>query len=473
MAEVKFFDLTIDGEAVAGASHFDVINPATEEVIGYAPDASHEQLDIAVAAARAAYPAWKALPIAERQARVLAMSGAIAANVEELKRLLTAEQGKPLRDAEMDVMGGAYFCQLASALTPPVEINEDSAERLSRTVYVPLGVVCAIAPWNVPVSLAFWKVAPALVAGNTVVLKPSPFTPLTTLRIGEMVRDLLPPGVLNVIAGGDKLGPWMTSHPGFDKISFTGSTATGRRVMESAAPTLKRVTLELGGNDAAIVLPGIDVAKVAEQLFQAAFWNTGQICIATKRLYVHDAIYEEFKDAMVTLARDAKVGDGSEQGTRFGPIQNRQQYERVKGLIDDSKAQGHRFLTGEDAPVPDKGYFVPLTILDNPPADSRIVREEQFGPVLPLLRFDDIDVAVDLANSTDYGLGASVWGPSDKVEAIAERLEAGTVWVNEIHSMSPSAPFGGHKQSGIGVENGMHGLLEYTNAKVISSAKLG
>ena len=471
MNSIRQFELTINGVGVAGAGGFDVINPATEEVIARAPDASHEQLDATVAAARAAYPGWKALPIEERQAKVLAMAGTIAANIEELKRLLTAEQGKPLSDAEQDVMGGAYFCQLASQLTPPVEINEDSPERLSRTVYVPLGVVAAIAPWNFPISLALWKVAPALVAGNTVVLKPSPFTPLTTLRIAELVRDLLPPGVFNVISGGDQLGPWMTTHAGFDKISFTGSTATGRRVMESAAPTLTRVTLELGGNDAAIVLPGVDVAKVAAQLFQAAFGNSGQICIATKRLYVHDAIYEEFKDAMVALARDAKVGDGSEQGTRFGPIQNRQQYDRVKGLIADSKANGHRFLIGEDAAVPDKGYFVPLTILDNPPADSRIVREEQFGPVLPLLRFDDVDAAVDLANSTEYGLGASVWGPSEQVNVIAERLEAGTVWVNEVQTVAPTAPFGGHKQSGIGVENGMHGLLEYTNAKVISAAR--
>ncbi|MBZ9646903.1 aldehyde dehydrogenase family protein [Sphingobium sp. 3R8] len=465
------FSHLIGGHCVRGASTFEVINPATEEIVGLAPDATVAQLNLAVASARAAFPAWRDLDLTERQAKVAALAGVFAANIDELKRLLTAEQGKPLDDAQVDIMTGSYFCQLSSMLTPPVEVNEDSAERLSVTRHVPLGVVGAIAPWNVPIGLAFWKVAPALVAGNTVVLKPSPFTPLTTLRIAELLREMLPPGVLNVLSGGDRLGPWMTSHPGLDKISFTGSTATGRKVMESAAATLKRVTLELGGNDAAIVLPGVNVAEVAEKLFQAAFGNSGQICIATKRLYVHDAIYDAFADAMVALADTAKIGDGAEQGTRFGPIQNRAQFDRVQDLIADSREQGHRFLTGLDQAVPERGWFIPLTIIDNPPSNARIVQEEQFGPVLPLLRFDDVDTAIALANDTDYGLGASVWGPSEQAALIAERLEAGTVWVNEVQTVSPSAPFGGHKQSGIGSENGLHGLLEYTNPKVISIAK--
>ncbi len=471
MADPQVFELTIDGAGVAGAAYFDVINPATEEIVGRAPDTTPEQLDAAVAAARRAFKFWKATPIAERQARVRALAAVFTENLEELKRLLTAEQGKPLAEAQGDVLGGSYFCTVSADLTPPVEVHEDSAERRSETHHVPLGVVAAIAPWNVPIGLAFWKVAPALVAGNTVVLKPSPFTPLTTLRLGELLRGRLPPGVLNVISGGDALGPWLTSHPGIDKISFTGSTATGRKVMESAAKTLKRVTLELGGNDAAIVLPGADIAEVSAKLFKAAFANTGQICVATKRLFVHEDIYEPFAEAMVQLARAAKIGDGAEQGTTFGPIQNKPQYDRVKDLIADSRAQGHRFLIGDEASVPAKGYFLPLTILDNPPLDSRIVQEEQFGPVLPLLRYADIDTAIELANSTDYGLGASVWGPAAQALAVAEQLDAGTVWVNEIHKVTPGQPFGGHKQSGVGVENGLHGLLEYTNARTIVAAK--
>ncbi|AUW59661.1 aldehyde dehydrogenase [Sphingobium sp. SCG-1] len=470
MSTARTFKLLIDGASVDGESLFDVINPATEEVVGRAPDATRQQLDQAVASARRAYPKWKETPIAERQAMVAALGRVINENIEELKRLLTAEQGKPLGDAEQDIGGGAYFCAQSAELTPPVEVHEDSDVRRSATYRVPLGVVCAIAPWNFPIAIAFWKVAPALVAGNTVVLKPSPFTPLTTLRIAELARDILPSGVFNVLSGSDRLGPWMTGHPGFDKISFTGSTATGRRVMESAAPTLKRLTLELGGNDAAIVLPGVDVQSAASQLFQAAFANSGQVCFAPKRVYVHSAVYEDFAASLAELAKQAKVGDGAEQGTSFGPIQNRPQYERVQDLIADCRTNGYGFLAGQDN-VPDKGYFVPLTIIDNPPADARIVREEQFGPVLPLIRFDDIEAALEQANDCDYGLGGSVWGPPELAEEIALRMDTGMVWVNEFGSMAPSQPFGGRKQSGFGVENGMAGLLEYTSIHTIVTAK--
>jgi len=312
-----------------------------------------------------------------------------------------------------------------------------------------------------------FKLAPALLAGNTVVLKPSPFTPLTTLKIGEILRDVLPPGVLNIVTGGDALGPWMTSHPGIDKVSFTGSTQTGRKVMESAASTLKRVTLELGGNDAAIVMPDVDVAAVAEQLFWAAFRNTGQICIATKRMYVHKDIYEPLKEALVAYAVTVKMGDGAEQGTQMGPIQNKLQYARVLDLIADAKAKGYKFLIGgETSTAP--GYFVPVTIIDNPPEDSRIVQEEQFGPVLPLLKFDDLDEVIGRANASDYGLGGSVWSADeDKALEIASRLATGTVWINESQHLSPLAAFGGHKQSGVGVEGALEGLLEYTNTQTV------
>ena len=465
------FELLIDGAGVAGERHFDVINPATEEVVGRAPDCTRSQLDAAVAAARKAFSDWKATPIGERQAKVAAIGDMIAAHIDDLSRLLTSEQGKPVARAVEDVGAAPYFCGLSSKLTPPVDIHEDSAERLSATYRVPIGVVCAISPWNFPIADSFWKVAPALVAGNTVLLKPSPFTPLTTLRIGALIRDILPPGVLNILSGGDDLGPWMTSHPGIDKVAFTGSTATGRRVMQSAAQTLKRLTLELGGNDAAIVLPGIDVKATAEKLFGAAFGNTGQVCFAAKRVYVHDDVYEPFANALVELGKQAKVGDGSKQGTDFGPVQNRQQFERLKGLIADSHANGHNFLLGGDTKTGNKGYFIPITILDNPPEDSRIVQEEQFGPILPLLRFDDVAVAIDKANAVEVGLGGSVWGPPEQAEAIAHRLDTGMVWVNEYGSVAPSQPFGGRKQSGFGVANGMSGLLEFTQPHTIVTSR--
>ncbi|MGE0829645.1 MAG: aldehyde dehydrogenase family protein [Hyphomonadaceae bacterium] len=462
------FTMTIGGVGVAGAGAFPVINPATEEPFAEAPDCSRAQLDDAVAAARRAFPAWAALPIEERRAKLLAIAGAIAENVDGLKRLLTREQGKPHQDAAEDILGGVYWCSETAKLDLPVTINEDSPDRLSETRRVPLGVVGAIAPWNFPIVLAMFKVAPALLAGNTMVLKPSPFTPLTTLKIGEILRAVLPPGVLNVVSGGDDLGPWITSHPGIDKVSFTGSTQTGRKVMASAAASLKRVTLELGGNDAAIVMGDVDVAKIAQELFWSAFRNSGQICIATKRMYVHKDVYEPLKNALIAYAKTVKMGDGAEQGTQLGPIQNKLQYQRVLDLISDAKDKGYKFvLGGEASPAP--GYFIPISIIDNPPEDSRIVREEQFGPVLPLLKFDTIEEAVARANGGDYGLGASVWSSNpEKAQAVARQLQAGSVWVNESQYVSPMAPFSGHKQSGIGSEGGVEGLMEYTNAQTLT-----
>ncbi|MCW0181791.1 MAG: aldehyde dehydrogenase family protein [Zavarzinia sp.] len=462
------FTMTIGGKGVAGAGSFPVLNPANETVIAQAPDCSREQLDEAVAAARAAFPGWRATPIETRRALLNEIAGRIFAHIEPLRRLLTLEQGKPYADAEFEVGGTGMFVQGTATLNLPEIVNEDSAERKSITRHVPIGVVGAISPWNFPVILAFFKISPALLAGNTIVLKPSPFTPLTTLKIGELLRDLLPPGVLNIVSGGDSLGPWMTSHPGIDKVAFTGSTQTGRRVMESASSSLKRVTLELGGNDAAIVLPDVDVNKVAPELFWAAFRNNGQICIASKRMYIHKDVYEPLKDAIVDYARTVKVGDGTEQGTQIGPVQNKQQYARVLDLIADSKKNGHSFLLGGEASE-GPGYFVPVTILDNPPEDSRIVREEQFGPILPLLKVDSIEEAVAKANASDYGLGGSVWSSdAEKALAIGELLETGNVWINETQHLSPLAAFAGHKQSGLGVENGEAGLLEYTNVQTIT-----
>ena len=462
------YTMTIGGKAVVGTETFDVLNPATEKPVSTAPDATREDLDAAAAAARDAFPGWSATPIDERRALIDRLGDALLAEIEGFKRLLTAEQGKSHDDAAYEVGGAGMWLKGAATLQLPVTVNEDTAERYSETRHVPLGVVGAIAPWNYPLVLAMFKVGPALLAGNTMVLKPSPFTPLSTLKFGELAATILPPGVLNVVSGGDRLGPWLTEHPGIDKVSFTGSTETGRRVMRSASATLKRVTLELGGNDPAIVLADVDVEQVAEKLFWAAFTNNGQVCIATKRMYVHEDVYEPLKEALVAYARTVKVGDGSEQGNRLGPINNRPQYERVLDLVRDARENGYDFLIGgEHSDVP--GYFVPVTIIDNPPEDSRIVQEEQFGPVLPLIRFSDVDDVVSRANASDYGLGASVWGKDeDAAWAVAERIASGTVWVNEAQHLTPLAAFGGMKQSGIGVENGSEGLLEYTTAQTIT-----
>ncbi|MEH6694512.1 MAG: aldehyde dehydrogenase family protein [Hyphomonas sp.] len=465
------FSMTINGQAINGTETFAVENPATGKAFANAPDCTRAELDAAVAAGRAAFPGWKATPIAKRRELLNAMAGVIMQNLPELSRLLTQEQGKPHPDAEGDVGGGAFWLMESSKHEIPEHVSEDSAERHAVTRYGPIGVVAAIVPWNFPIILAAFKLGPALLAGNTVVLKPAPTTPLTTLRIGELLRGVLPDGVLNVISGSDRLGPWLTAHPGVDKVSFTGSTQTGKKVMESAAHSLKRVTLELGGNDPAIVMPDVDVEKVAEDLFWAAFRNTGQICIATKRMYIHEDVYEPLKAAFVAYAKTVKVGDGAEQGTQIGPIQNSAQYKRVLELIQDAKDNGYKFLIGGEASdVP--GYFVPITILDNPPENARIVQEEQFGPVLPLLKFDNLDEVVGRANDSEYGLGASIWS-SDiaRAQEIATSLQAGTVWINESQHLSPHASFGGFKQSGIGVEGGQEGVLEFCQAQTVFTRK--
>ena len=462
------YTMTIAGKPVTGKETYGVINPATDATFAEAPNCTPDELELAIAAAKAALPVWRNTSIDERRGLMNAFAGKIAEHAETLARLLTKEQGKPFESAMADVLGGVHWLMETSKLDIPEHVSEDSEQRLMVTKYEPIGLVAAIVPWNFPVLLAMFKVAPALLAGNAIVLKPAPTTPLTTLKIGELASEVLPAGVLNVISGDDRLGPWMTSHPAFDKISFTGSTQTGRRVMEGASKDLKKITLELGGNDAAIVMPDVNVEAIAEQLFWAAFQNTGQICIATKRMYVHKDIYEPLKEALVAYAKTVKVGDGSEQGTRIGPIQNKAQYQRVLDLIQDAKDNGYNFLVGGEASTA-PGYFVPVTILDNPPEDARIVQEEQFGPILPLMSFDDLDDVVSRSNNSIYGLGASVWSADiELAQDLAGRLEAGTVWINETQHLSPHAAFGGAKQSGVGVEGGEHGLLEFCQPKTIS-----
>lgn len=464
------FVMTIDGQSVAGEGVIDVVNPATAEVFAQAPDCSPKQLDAAVASARAAFQAWRRTEIEHRQGLLRRAAEVLLTNVDELSRLFTREQGRPLAAARQEIEGAAAWLKAVSAMRPPTHVAEDSPKQFVETRYVPLGVVCAIAPWNFPVTLAIWKVAPALLAGNTMVLKPSPFTPLCTLRIGELLQDVFPPGVLNVVSGGDELGPWMTRHPGFAKISFTGSTATGKRVMESAAADLKRLTLELGGNDAAIVLPDVDVDDVAQKIFFGAFFNSAQICVATKRLYAHESIYDGLRDRLATLAAKVKVGDGAEAGTVLGPLQNRRQFERVQELLEDARAQGLTLIQGPAPQGP--GFFMPVTLVDDPPESARVVREEAFGPVLPMLRFRDIDDVVARANDSEYGLAGAIWSKDTEAALeLARRLETGTVWINQNLSLRPDTAFAGHKQSGFGVENGVEGLLEYMAPQAVHLAR--
>lgn len=462
----------INGEMVGTKDVLDVVNPANEEVIGQVPACGAEELNQAVSAARAAFKEWRKKPIEERRQVIHAISATIKENTDELFRLLTSEQGKPHAQAKGEILGASMMAAAQSMFDLDDEINEDTEERLSRTRRVPVGVVGGIVPWNFPVMMAVQKIAPALLSGCTIVLKPSPFTPLTTLRLAELIKDVVPAGVVNIITGEDSLGPLITGHPDIDKITFTGSTATGKKIMEGASKDLKRITLELGGNDASIVLPDANVEKVAEQLFWSSFTNAGQICVAAKRIYIHEDIYDELSAAIAEYAKNVKVGDGAQQGTAVGPVQNKKQYERVLELVQDAKDNGYKFLVGGDHDPDIPGYYVPITILDNPPEDARIVAEEQFGPVMPLMKFSTTEEAISRANASEYGLAGAVWtaNPEEGVR-VAEQLETGTVWVNEFLHLSPNAPFGGHKQSGFGAEYGKEGLLEFTYPQVITVKK--
>lgn len=463
----------IDGQMTDNGKWLDVVNPANEDVIGRVPASGKDELDAAVAAARRAFKTWSNTPIEERRAAIQKVSAIIKDNSDELHRLLTAEQGKPHQQAMGEIIGASMMAGAQATLDLEDEVNEDSDTRLSRTRRVPVGVVGGIVPWNFPVMMAVQKIVPAMLSGCTIVLKPSPFTPLTTLRLAELIKDAVPAGVVNIITGEDSLGPLITEHSDIDKITFTGSTATGKKIMEGASKDLKRITLELGGNDASIVLPDADVEKVAEQLFWSSFTNAGQICVAAKRVYIHEDIYDELSQAIAAYGKAVKVGDGSQQGTAVGPVQNKKQYERVLELIQDAKDQGYKFLLGGDGGDPSgTGYFVPITILDNPPEDARIVAEEQFGPVMPLMKFSTDEEVIERANASEYGLAGAVWTKdTERGVRIAEQLETGTVWVNEFLHLSPFTPFGGHKQSGFGAEYGKEGLLEFTYPQVITVKK--
>jgi acyl-CoA reductase-like NAD-dependent aldehyde dehydrogenase len=463
------FNLSIAGRLVAPSDTFDVINPATGKAFAQAPAATAAQMDEVIAGAKAAFPGWSALGYDRRETYLNDFADALAAKREELIHLLVLEQGKPaltMAAPEID-QSIAWIRQIASRRIP-VEIVEETSDHVVELHHTPLGVVGAITPWNFPVLLSLWKVAPALIAGNTMVVKPSPFTPLTSLRYGEIAQSVFPAGVLSVVSGLDGLGPQMTAHPDIAKISFTGSTATGRHVLRSAAGTIKRVTAELGGNDAAIVLPDADFRAIIPQLFWGAFGHQGQWCVGIKRLYVHSSFHAEFVEAFVDYARTVKVGDGLDPDTGVGPVQNRMQFDKLRDFLAQIKASGHKIALGGEIDESRPGYFFPITVIDNPPEDSAIVQEEQFGPICPVIAYDDVDDVVARANASIYGLGGSVWGSDTAAAvAVANRLETGMVWVNEIHTQGIDIPFGGHKQSGLGTEHGSEGRALFTNPKTV------
>lgn len=471
------FQMIVDGRPRETAATLAVRNPANGEVAAHCPAGAREDLDAAVAAARAAFPEWSARPWRDRTAAVRAVADKMELRLAELAQLVSMEVGKPLegfanKGGKFEAGAAVAWARATAGLELPVKVLSETETNRVELHHKPIGVVCSITPWNFPLMIAIWHTIPALCAGNTVVIKPSSLTPLATLRFVEIANEVLPRGVLNIVTGEGGLGRAMSSHSGVDKIVFTGSTPTGRSIMGGAAQTLKRLTLELGGNDAGIVLPDVDPAAIAMKVFGGAMINCGQTCGAMKRLYVHDAVYEPMCAALAAVASKMRLGGCEEEGVDFGPLQNEAQLAFVEELARDAEARGGRFLTGGTKRLNRPGYFFPITLVADLADGTRLVDEEQFGPILPIIRYRDVDDAIRRANDNPNGLGGSVWSADiARATALARRLECGAAWVNQHGVIAPHIPFGGVKQSGFGVEFGVEGLAENTVLQTVNIAK--
>ncbi|NTB94900.1 aldehyde dehydrogenase family protein [Agrobacterium tumefaciens] len=466
----RSYKLLIDGELVAGDHTLDVIDPSSGQVFATVARASAEQLEAAVAAAKRAFQGWSKTPLQVRRSKIVELADLIESKKGELARTLTQEQGKPLAEAEWEVENTARFMRELANIDLAVETIQDDASMRVEIHHRPLGVVAGITPWNFPFLLNLNKLTFSTLMGNTFILKPAPTTPITALLIGELAQKIFPAGVVNIVVDANDLGDRLTRHPDVAKVSFTGSTATGKKVYRTVSDTIKRLTLELGGNDAGIVLDDVDVGDAAGKIFDAAFTNAGQVCIAMKRVYAHSSIYDALCDELAKLANEAVVGNGFEQGVRIGPVQNATQFNKAKHFLDVAKRDG-TVIAGGNA-IEGHGYFIQPTIVRDISDGSALVDEEQFAPILPVIRFDDVDDAVARANSSVYGLGGSVWSRSiDRAREVAQEIEAGTVWINQHLHIAPNIPFGGSKESGLGADYGAIGLAEYAQRTVISVAK--
>lgn len=441
------------------------INPANSQPNPPVPVSTQEDLDAAVKAARVAFKTWAKTSFEERRKALSAWADAIEANASGFAKTLTMEQGKPLSQSSVEVgMSGTWIRGLSS-IEIPENVIEETEDRTIVQRHVPLGVVGGIVPWNFPVLLAVGKIAAALYTGNTIIVKPSPFTPYCDLKLAELAIQFFPPGVVQCLSGDDTLGPMITDHPDIDKISFTGSILTGKRVMASCAKTLKRVTLELGGNDPAIICEDVDIDAIIPKIGILSYLCSSQICMMIKRLYVHEKIYDEFLDKLVTFVKTLKVGDGTEEDTFFGPVQNEMQFEKAKDLFSSLSTESLKTALGGSIEN-SHGYYIHPTIVDNPPESSRVVQEEAFAPILPVLKWSDEDDVLERANALKTGLGSSVWSKDfDRATRMADQLQSGSVWVNSHFDVSPTAPMGGHKESGMGMEWGLTGLLTYCNSQ--------
>lgn len=462
--------LLINGALVAGDAQLDVVDPTTGAVFAQAPRASAAQAERAIAAAKTAQPGWEALGYDGRRPYLHALADALDARVDDLATVLTRERGGPIAECRREVGIAAGAIRHFADQRLEDEVRRDTEAELIVSQRYAQGVVVAITPWNRPMTLLSFKLGPALITGNTVISKPAPTTPLATLLLGEIASTILPPGVFQTLTDANDLGPLLTSHPDVAHVSFTGSTPTGKKVLTSAAGTMKRFTLELGGNDAAIILDDADLDVVLPRIFAAAMINAGQVCYAAKRIYAPAAMLDAVSEGLAALARAAVLGDGLDPATTIGPVQNKMQFEKVLGYLQSARDEGGTILSGGEALG--RGYFIAPTIVRDLPLTARLVREEQFGPALPVLGYETMEDVIAEANNSEFGLGGSIWtGDVARGIAVASRIQSGTVWVNRHMSLPYDVPFGGAKESGLGLQNGHEGMEDFTQLRIVNVAR--
>ncbi|KAI1449604.1 aldehyde dehydrogenase [Annulohypoxylon stygium] len=469
LPDFQFFNV-IDGKPRTSKDNHQVIDPRTEEPLWDAPIASTKDLDDAVEAGNRAFKTWKNSTTAERQKAVHDVANVILENVDILTEAQMRETGKSRPMSRFDVERAAWHFEYYRTVALEDELQyEDDTVRILATHH-PIGVLAAISPWNFPLILSTVKVVSALATGNCVIIKPSPFTPYSLLKFCELAQSVLPPGVFQALNGGADLGEKMTLHPDIHHISFTGTIAVGQRILRNCAGTLKKVILELAGNNACIVCDDVDLDKVVPQVATGALFHAGQVCVASKRLYIHEKIYDKFLERLVEESKKYAVDD--DDSLAFGPLSNRANYERAVGFIEDCKRNGYKIVTGGEVKPREKGFWIPPTIVVRPPEDSLLVREEQFAPIVPVMSWSEEDDVIARANLDNSGLGASVYTPDlDRARKIANQLESGTVWINQFERPHHAGFFAGWKLSGFGGELGKQGLLHYCHTQTLQIAK--
>lgn len=461
-------NLMINGECIQGnAEYISVINPANEMEVTRVASATIQQVEDTIHAAKHAFSSWKNIAddfVNDAFSKIMLD---LRKEKDEIAQLITVEQGKTFAMAKFEVEAGISWIEYLIQLEVPIETIHDPSGKTIKVYNRPLGVIASITPWNWPFMIAIWHIFPALKTKNCVVNKPSEYTPLSTIKLVEIINRHLPKGVCSIVLGAGTIGKVLSEHSDISKVTFTGSTRTGQAILSHSVNTLKSVVLELGGNDVGIVLNDVDVSDIAEKIFNSAFLNAGQTCAALKRLYVHEDIFDELCSALIQIANQQVLGNGMLETTTFGPVQNKMQYDKVRALIHDALKNGGKIIT-PNRDIPTQGYFIAPTLITDVQEGIAIVDEEQFGPVLPIVKFTDIDDVIQRTNNTYYGLGGSVWSKDlEKAQQIANRMETGTVWINSHADLSPAAVFGGWKHSGLGYSFGLEGLLLFTHKQAI------